>query len=257
MNRQQVIEELIDRVPPALAIGADTNCIFATRVGKEVAAYFGVALKPLPLRTEAWNREALEWLLEHNVNLSAVTPAQTEAFTDSGAWVVATDTESEAEHRYPGHLALYDPEGGGVLDLSLGQFARPAKNIVLPSAAYLMGFDPAEVNTYTFGEAMLVCHPLPRPRMDFRTAPDWKGGRGLGNAIAGALIRAIRDGVESPDRGALLHRDRKVAAAVRAAPLPTRALAAPDGHRASQAADSPLWLPGRSEALSEAERSRG
>lgn len=187
MNDEYVIERIVELVPAVINRAHPTKrvCVLACRVGQQVGRYFGVTLKPLPVLAEAWNEKALDFFDKADGTPDAHDPEVRQAFFESGGWVVSTDPEDRLPGNFPAHLILLD-DRGGALDLSLGQFARPAKDIVLPDSVYLDGFDKRW--TAVKFDTVVMFYTEAHPAKDFRSSPDWK----MKNHYAGQIIRQIR-----------------------------------------------------------------
>ncbi len=191
MTRDVLLDRICDLVPDTLhADGVRVDsCVLSSRVGSQVAAYFGIELKPLPIHVQAWNQQALDFVDKYGMKYALKHDGK---FDKAGGWIVSIDeTDHGRPGRYPGHLILRDVESGAVLDLSLGQISRPAKDIVLPKAAWFADFDPSGTNVFPFTgkyAGTVVYQPLADGVKDFRQGPDWK----LRNPFAGQIIRKLK-----------------------------------------------------------------
>ena len=76
-----------------------------------------------------------------------------------------------------GHLVLTRRREGYLIDPSLGQTARPEKNIPMPGVGIFAPLDAAffageQANSFLLESCVLIYTPLPK-RRDFEAAPDW------------------------------------------------------------------------------------
>lgn len=194
---RRVAELLCEETLPLLSadLGGKLDlCVLATKVGLDVLRYFGVDAKPLPVVVAALNAPAVDWI-ESDRELPREYGEDADEFEKSGAWIVQIDERDLGEPgRYPGHLVVGLPGEDAILDLSLGQFARPEKGILVPPGGMFdlpEGFADGRRGLYQLeGGGALVYEA--RPRSDrFRRGADWKRK----NPYAGALIRRIRAAV--------------------------------------------------------------
>lgn len=167
-------------------------CVLSTRLGYDVLRYFGVESRPVVVRALAFNPAAVAWIDEHGLDLS---DEQKEEYDASGAWVVAIDEEDHGiPGRFPGHLVLHVPSERALVDLSLAQFARPNRGIVLPDAHIFdvpedFFRDNGQVVYSLDGGGKLIYGYRKRAARDFRSSGDWR----LKNSATGRVIRRVRE----------------------------------------------------------------
>lgn len=177
-------------------------CVLATRVGYDVLSYFGVESAPVVVRALAFNPPAVAWVNERGPNVS---DEQLEEYNATGAWVVAIDEEDhEIPGRFPGHLVLRVPSERALVDLSIDQFARPERGIIMPKSAIFDApddfFSDDGAATYGLeGGGRLAYFYRQRGTKDFRSGADWKRK----NPISGRVIRRLRatPGIPESDEG--------------------------------------------------------
>lgn len=181
-----LLDRLCEIAPPVMdEFYSDRRCIAATKTAVEVLGYFGISARPVKTMTIAGNQAWEKWL-------AADKPEP----TPDEVWAVGTDL---AGGDYPGHLVaivdLHGVKNGALLDLSVGQFSRPERGLLLPRAVWF----PLDAESYdkdravigyaddqTGAESYLVYRFL--PERDWTRAKDWRRKP----ATAGTLIRALR-----------------------------------------------------------------
>lgn len=189
---RRIVERLCAETLPLLSadLGGKLDlCVLATKTGTDVLRYFGIDAKPMPVVVAALNGPAVDWI-ESDRELPSDYGEEAEEFEASGAWIVQIDERDLGEPgRYPGHLVVSLPRENAFLDLSLGQFARPEKGILVPPGAMFdlpEGFAD-ERGLYSLeGGGALVYEARKGDR--FRSGADWKQK----SPYSGALIRSIR-----------------------------------------------------------------
>lgn len=152
MKTNAVIERLVALAPDvcvrtAAARGGvllDNRCILMTAIGLDVLKDFRILAEPLSVRAMLANKAWLNWMQEPSFSdrsvlerdrrgawmLDVATP---EALCAAGIHADDWQVESGTNH-WHGHLVIYLPDRATVIDLNLGQFARPAKAIFVPPA---------------------------------------------------------------------------------------------------------------------------
>lgn len=130
----EMIERLCDVVPKHLrAAGYEAwTCVLHTRVGLDVCRALGLNAKPLPVKTLIYNAEYVRRMLELGRH---PTEEEAQPWFEAGAWAMGAgvrgaDRAPNGRVGYNGHLVLA-VEGRWLVDLSLDQFTRPAKDIIL------------------------------------------------------------------------------------------------------------------------------
>jgi hypothetical protein len=188
-NATAVVEALVEKAPALLdTLYSPDRCIAATRHGIEALAYFGIDAKPLKVMLVTGNEAWADWM---NAGMPGGTMPEE-------AWSLGVDLDSVRPKGYAGHLVAWLPREQMLVDLSLGQFARPDRDMPLPKAA---AFDVPE-DFFTHGAAWSVTDDVsgkhvvlvydPRTEKDWLHAPDWQRKPPL----AGTLIRSIREVLE-------------------------------------------------------------
>jgi len=128
--RQQVIKLYIETAIPVFKDAFSPDCCLnGTRVTLEVLGRLGFKARPLVTHSLAMNaafwtrlRESGDWPQQEVMD----------AWVKDGAWAVGVDgVQPEAQKGYEGgHLVVVVQ--GLLLDSAAGQFARPAKDIIVP-----------------------------------------------------------------------------------------------------------------------------
>lgn len=185
MNRDEIIDTLVAVAAPILAREYRPDCcVAATRHGDEVLRYFGVPAVPLKVQAIVGNATWRDWMLTR--------PTPGEPMPDP-AWSVGVDLESKEDGRYAGHLVLLADDL--LIDLSLGQMARPVRGISLPPAAvFPVGETWAEQGDMAVGisdgesgdESIVLYRRL--PERDWMGVPDWTRQP----RFAGEMIRGVK-----------------------------------------------------------------
>lgn len=157
-------------------------CILATRTACEALSYFSIKAVALPVQVGV-----------HNAVLMQQLDAGLEPDWESGAWGVGIDPDKTptVPGGWNGHLVAHLPEHDTFIDLTLDQFARPAKNInVQPLIA---GFGPELLDgiagSYEMNGCRIWYHYRPDLTSQWRDCPD--GKRNIG-PFAGYVIRKLK-----------------------------------------------------------------
>lgn len=183
-----VIDALVKLAPAVIALHAKPGgrCILATRVGCEVLRYFEVPHAPLAVNVKLMNAAMLEWV-------KAGQPGGVEIAKACGAHMIEIH-ESVPGPGWSGHCVIEVP--GGIVDLDLQQFQRPAKQIDVPNASsFATGPEPW---LYEINGSHLLYIPR-RGDLSFMDSPDWRRA-GPQSPQAGMLIRAIKKGLHVAPR---------------------------------------------------------
>jgi hypothetical protein len=164
-----------------------SSCIAATRMGLEVCRYFGIAARPQSVRMMAVNALAR----------AAITAGE-EPDWAAGAWSVgiAGNGQPQTPGGWDGHLVLVADRT--LVDLSLDQASRPAKDLPLNAATFRLDdtFDHGEWVHYRLGPAT-VSYQQTRD-LTWRTSPDWQARDRRWREPVARIIRTIRDLQEAP-----------------------------------------------------------
>lgn len=183
-DQRAVVEALVARAPEILATEFRVDsCIGSTKVGLQALRYFGVNAKPCSVRALAANPVATVAL-----EAGAKTPDE----LPEGWWTVVVDVRSENDGRWGGHLTILLPDLRGLVDLTLGQFARPEHDLDVPPAAsfsltdrFLSGGEEG----WRLDNGCSVAYGL----HDTRTYTNTPGWRRPYNELTGRVIRAMKD----------------------------------------------------------------
>lgn len=169
------------------------TCIWSTRIGIEVMRYFGLPATALPVSVQVHNPRMVE------LHSQGVEPT-VENMDEVGAWALGTDPDKpmpETGRRgWNCHLIMHVERFGVLVDLSLEQYNRPAKNIVLEPLPALIDpvfWEGQHVAVLVRGCHVLYCH---RPeQQSYRDTYDWHEGKQ--NSDIGGLIRMVRSSIEA------------------------------------------------------------
>jgi hypothetical protein len=185
-----VIDALVKLAPAVIALHAikPNRCILATRVGCEVLRYFDVPHEPLVVNVKLVNAAMYAWGRDGY-------PGGAEAGKALGAHMIEVH-ESVPGPGWSGHLVI--EVAGGIVDLDLQQFQRPAKAIDLPHAASF-ATSTAHDWVYEINGSHLWYIPR-RGDTSFMRARDWYD-HGDRMPAASLLIRAIKQHLERADAG--------------------------------------------------------
>lgn len=165
-NLPGVLAQLVRHAPPLLAQNFRPDCcIAATRVAVHVLTRFGFVAKPQPAQCIVYTKKL--WRRVGGDTFSY--PFQ------SGEWSVGLGfgwdkrfAEEPGSKGYDGHLVAFCSAPNSpvfIVDLSLGQAARPHKGIVLPPAL----FTPKQ--KVTLNGCVLMYRAIDNPK--FTESPDW------------------------------------------------------------------------------------
>lgn len=161
-----VFGALVEVGQPILSeIFAPRCCIAATRVAVDVLAACGYAAHPRPMWARAGNGAFCD-ALTHDIPV--------DEWDALGVRRVEIDEQGDD---YPAHLVAI--VSGHLVDLSAAQFARPAKNILVPPYVILdLPYDWATnregVGRRLDGGGILVYRTINTELPDYRQAPDWR-----------------------------------------------------------------------------------
>jgi hypothetical protein len=208
MKHSTVVERLVKYGPTVMIRTAalegctltQQRCILATGVGVDTLSVFGIEAKPLSLAVEFRNRAWVDYVaaLPEGHRLTAEELAEMDA---QGAWVIHTgwpDNERSGKrdlltNGWHGHLVIHVPNidgvGSAIVDLDFRGFARPHKNITVPSAASFMFNGKPAIYNFPDGCALAI-QPKPEDRT-WEDAPDWRDHFRRERTVR-ALVQAIR-----------------------------------------------------------------
>ena len=184
----EIVPSYLEEILPRETLRSPGRCLVATRVGMEALRYFGIASEPMFCEALGANRAWLDWTTESYPD-PPVSPMPDEA------WSVYVGPGS-GNPDVPGieaHAVLV--VGDDLLDLDSGQFARPAKGILVPESLKI----PIEIRhgrrsagLDLDGGGTLGYAELRKPPHNWRSTPDWR----LSPRDAGPVIRRIRERIE-------------------------------------------------------------
>lgn len=166
-----------------------SSCVWATRAGIEVLRHFGIRARPLSVSIGVYNAGAVAQVV------AAGRPLSAEEMDWDRGWAVGTDPDQPALPAAPGrkawngHLIVEVPALDVLVDLSLDQYARPIKNLVVVPSAFAVDDDwrRRRGSHWRVGDCMV----------SYRARPDntgWKGAgdwRNYGRDIVGLYIRVL------------------------------------------------------------------
>ena len=195
-ERHAVYEAVAEHLPAVIREewnGRLDYCILATNVGIRLLKSLGIRdVEPLSVGLTVMNpicRDAVE-----DGSFFSDDEAVQLALKERGGHFVQIDVKTQNVGRFAGHVAMWLPDDEVLLDATLGQASRPAKQIVLPDGACFSGATRGWVEAeqqpllYDINGAAVIYHPMPNE--GFRKAPDWK--RPYHDVLAAALLRVER-----------------------------------------------------------------
>lgn len=172
------------------------SCVAATRIGIEVARYFGVTVEPLAVWGFAMTRDAYEWHLEHG--LAGESPV---------GWSVGLggngtgDVERrDGRHWYDGHLICRLPGLARIADLAVDQADRPeqglhlARPVVLELAPdFFTEADPDRMAVFgsEHGDVLAYRRLYGDAARSYR-GKDWNRDSATRRTVIGESIRLLR-----------------------------------------------------------------
>jgi hypothetical protein len=168
----------------ALRRYAQYSCVETVRIGIEVGRYFGLEIKPLPVRllyaTADW------WAAEDK----RTAPGWSAGVPGTGA----TYTRGHGD-RWDGHLCGYAPRLGLLIDFSTDQYHKPNHGIVVDQPLAL----PVPREQLRGGvacdySATVVCWYQETSDTQWRQFPAWREHAGEIRAAAAEAIRLLRQG---------------------------------------------------------------
>lgn len=184
MSPLDLFEELAPLVAPALEAewGQRDLCILATAVVIDVATYWGIEVRPLPVQAVIYNAAFAAHVAEGDCDVRKWWPVDGSHSVGIGFGI---DLKGG---KWPGHLIA--EAGGWFGDFSINQAERLDKDVVTGPA--VVGPLPAEgswAGLHSSGTKIEYRrHPDPG---DWRKAPDWRN-MARRRKLAGMLIREIK-----------------------------------------------------------------
>ena len=187
MTYQKILERLVTFAPPILAAHTKDvrHCIGATVAVVDVFTWFDIEAEPLSVRVLVANDQ---YCRDRQRGVSSVSSiARGGHVCDTGGDGIAGTVVGNAWH---GHLVAWLPAHGDIIDLTLGAFSRPAKDIRLPAVG-VFPFQPPG-GDYTINRVHLEYIAQPEV-VSWRLSPDYhdETRRAI---IREPLLRAIRKG---------------------------------------------------------------
>lgn len=185
---RSVLEEVYEEIKKAYRPDC---CIAGTWMVREVLDRFGVPSKPLTCRCLVFNQKQFDWMLK---NGRMMREDEKPLMDEIGGWVVGVGYGDPQPGKWPGHLVAV-AAGRYLLDVSITQASRPAKNINLTPTYgqiepdFLSGepADPVKV-----GDSYILYDPDPDDR-SYEASPDWVHGFTRHLSRVEAVYRRLRD----------------------------------------------------------------
>lgn len=170
------------------------RCVMATRVGIDVLARFGIAAEPRPVIAGIWN-EGYERFRVAREGMPELAPPP-------DAWSVWAGLPPEVgdrplgPKRWHGHLVVWVPAKGWIIDLDVQAFHRPAKGLVIPDGGLIVPWPRGESIMGRVrckdGHVLYAQYRRNDANQQFLGAPDWRS-ESFTNWVD-AIERAIRKG---------------------------------------------------------------
>lgn len=161
-------------------------CVLATAVALDVLDWAGITASPVAVTCNVFNAAALDFLEQHcQLPKDEHDPLYAEWQEKRCKWLAISPDGFDAapggrtETGYAGHLvalANYGPSGKVLIDLSTGQFDRPAYDMTFGPVLGTVTPEPLAANELFAQFSLNGCRVqyLYRPDLDdFRNAPDW------------------------------------------------------------------------------------
>lgn len=177
MTPTKIVNRLVDFGPSV--IGPHTkrpdHCVLATAVGVDVLQTFGIDARPLCVRISLVNKILLDYVAVHG----RIGDADVPVLLANGGHMLDTGGPEDAhtgtvnDRGWFGHLIVWVPHvnGGGVVDLSLGAFNRPAKDIIVPPSGSFQFRPPG--CSYTLPCGAELRYEMRPDDVSWMTAKDW------------------------------------------------------------------------------------
>lgn len=177
MNREDILDALVEAQPLIAARCIERSCILSTNVGIRALRYFGISAKPLSVDVQIFNPTFIK--------LYSKGITKPDELIAGGARMIAIDLGNH-NGGWGGHLMI-DLDEGDLLDLSFGQFSRPQKSMPMPAVGCFKEFDPSRACTYWLNECAVKIEVV--NDQTYIHAPDWKREY---RDIVGQVIRAMK-----------------------------------------------------------------
>jgi hypothetical protein len=188
MKGADLFEILTPLVAPALEAqwGRRDLCVLATRVVIDVAAFFGIEAKPLPVQVILYNAPFARRVASGFAGVDRGNPSS----WGDGSWSVGIGCGKPAEPgKWDGHLIAVGDGAFG--DFSISQAERQEHGIYT---------GPAIVGPYTGAASWQAIYEETGTVVEYKRIADdyWRGGPDWRNPshrrpAVGALIRAVRE----------------------------------------------------------------
>lgn len=162
------------------------HCIAATAIGLEVFEHFKIDVRPLAIQVVAGNKEFEEWYGQ------GCPPMTVPVAVASKVRYVQIDVNEKRSGAYPGHLIINLIREGQIVDLSLGQFDHPEKDIKLPKVGLFpigAAFWTGASGHFSHDGGLIIIRWL-RDAPDWRDTPDWNRCD-MNHEIAQTIIKAV------------------------------------------------------------------
>jgi hypothetical protein len=154
------------------------SCIATTRAVIRVLRNFGYHAEPFAVTAIVLNPTMAKYV-EAGTNLDAGDPGFKQWCKETGAWSVGVgggEVDARGVPGYGGHLVAILPHRNILIDASIDQAARPAKQIHFPRALigpYPAGFlEGGQLHLHADNGSVLIYEKIVNE--SFRTSPDWK-----------------------------------------------------------------------------------
>jgi hypothetical protein len=182
VQRLRILEALVDVAPPLIdrITKPGPHCVLSTRVGQLALAVFGVAAKPFPVELSIFNDAWRQWGDEGYVG-GADEQVRRGAYllTNTPNWQggeLPSLNPASGPRPWDGHLVLRVENW--LIDLDLGQMARPTKGMHLPSAIVAPLDADAVDGSFTEQTTGTTTHVAYKPLVapyaeDYRRSKDW------------------------------------------------------------------------------------
>lgn len=191
MTETKILKRLAAFGPPIIDRGSKPtggHCVLATRVGIMALRHFGIQAQPLPVRLVIHNAVVVA-LLERVREPSADDWAAAKA---AGGWTVDVGHPEAPGDGWTGHLVVHVPTHQLLMDLDLGQYARPTKQIKVCSGQVFSWPHGTEIREWPLpGGGILAIKEEPF-NQTYLTARDWNVYDD--DPLVQDVVRAMRKG---------------------------------------------------------------
>ena len=195
MTTTKAIARLLEWTPLVLdaVLRSRQRCIFATRVGIDVLAAFGIDAEPRPVVACVANSSYVLWKEEDRTR-----PTPPDAWAVWAGLPALPDDPIQDTPGWNGHLVVYVPRLSSVLDLDFQQFRRPLKLLDTPPS--IVAEWPRE-QPFAHYVARDACRRLYAVRYEhnptnlgYTVSTDWRRERPVIHETVSTLVRLIRKG---------------------------------------------------------------